>query len=91
MFRCLDALKDRSTGTRAGRADLDQTWFATFRLRDQDEQLNPAQLRRDITALLDQLLTLVRAKHPAARIPVKTPTATRAATREATKTRTRAS
>ena len=91
MFRCLDALKDRSTGTRAGRADLDQTWFASFRLRDQYEQLNPAQLRRDITALLDQLLTLVRAKHPAARIPVKTPTATRASTREATKTRTRAS
>jgi hypothetical protein len=60
-------------------------------LRDRYEQLNPAQLRRDITALQDQLLTLVRAKHPPTRLPVKTPTARRASTREATKTRTRAS
>ncbi len=60
-------------------------------LRGRYEQLNPAQIRRDITALQDKLLTLVRAKHPPTRLPVKTPTATRASTREATKTRTRAS
>lgn len=55
------------------------------------EQLNPAQIRRDILALQDQLLTLVRAKHPPTRLPVKPPPHTRASSREATKTRKRAS
>ena len=55
------------------------------------EQLNPAQIRREITALQDQLLTLVRAKHPPTRLPVKAPPARRASTGEATKTRRRAS
>jgi len=60
-------------------------------LARQYEQLNPAQIRRDILALQDQLLTLVRAKHPPTRLPVKPPPPMRASTREATKTRTRAS
>ena len=47
-------------------------------LGKQYKQLNPAQIRRDITALQDQLLMLVRAKHPPTRLPVKTPTAPRA-------------
>jgi hypothetical protein len=54
-------------------------------------QLNPAQVRRDILALQDQLLTLVRAKHPPTLVPVKPPPPRRASTRGATKTRTRAS
>jgi hypothetical protein len=60
-------------------------------LAGQYEQLNPAAIRRDLLALQDQLLDLVRAKHPPARLPVKAPAATRASTREATKTRKRAS
>jgi len=60
-------------------------------LAGQYEQLNPAQIRRDLLALQDQLLTLVKAKHPPTRLPVKPPPPTRASTREATKTRTRAS
>src|SRR5665811_471591 len=60
-------------------------------LAGQYEQLNPAAIRRDLLALQDQLLDLVRAKHPPARLPVRAPTATRASTREATKTRKRAS
>jgi len=55
------------------------------------EQLNPAQIRRDLLTLQDQLLTLVRAKHPPTRLPVKPPPHTRASSREATKTRKRAS
>jgi len=55
------------------------------------EQLNPAQIRRDLLDLQDQLLELVKAKHPPARLPVKPPPAPRASTREATKTRRRAS
>ena len=53
----------------------------------QYEQLNPAAIRRELLALQDQLLDLVRAKHPPARLPVKAPAATRASTREATKSR----
>lgn len=60
-------------------------------LARQYEQLNPAQIRRDILALQDQLLTLVKAKHPPTRLPVKPPPPTRASTREATKTHPRAS
>jgi len=55
------------------------------------EQLNPAQIRRDLLALQDQLLELVKAKHPPARLPLKPPPAPRTSTREATKTRRRAS
>ena len=55
------------------------------------EQLHPAQIRRDILALQDQLLALVKAKHLPTRLPVNPPPATRASTREATKARTRAS
>lgn len=42
-------------------------------LTAQYRQLNPAQLRRDILALSDQLLDLVRAKRQPARLPVKPP------------------
>jgi hypothetical protein len=60
-------------------------------LARQYDQLNPAQIRRDLLALQDQLLRLVQAKHPPTRLPVKTPPPTRASTHEATKTRKRAS
>ena len=60
-------------------------------LAGQYQQLNPAQIRRDLLALQDRLLRLVKAKHPPTRLPVKPPTITRASTGEATKTRTRAS
>jgi hypothetical protein len=60
-------------------------------LAGQYDQLNPAQIRRDLLALQDQLLELVKAKHPPTRLPVKPPPPTRASTREATKTRRRAS
>jgi len=53
-------------------------------------QLNPARIRRDLLTLQDQLLELVKAKHPPTRLPVKPPPVTRASTDEATKTRTRA-
>ena len=60
-------------------------------LAGQYEQLNPAQIRRDLLDLQDQLLELVKAKHPPARLPVNPPPAPRTSTREATKTRRRAS
>ena len=60
-------------------------------LARQYDKLNPAQIRRDLLALQDQLLTLVKAKHPPTRLPVKPPPPTRASTDEATKTRKRAS
>ena len=60
-------------------------------LAEQYEQLNPAQIRRDLLALQDQLLDLVKAKHPPARLPLKPPPAPRTSTHEATKTRRRAS
>ena len=57
------------------------------------ERHNPAQIRRDLLALQDQLLDLVKAKYPPKRLPVTPPKAatTRAKSDEATKTRTRAS
>jgi hypothetical protein len=57
------------------------------------EQHNPAQIRRDLLALQERLLDLVKAKHPPKRLPVTPPRAapTRAKSDEATKTRTRAS
>jgi hypothetical protein len=60
-------------------------------LAGQCEQLNPAQTRRDRLNLQDQLLELVTAKRPPARLPVKPPPAPRTSTREATTTRRRAS
>lgn len=54
-------------------------------LARQYRALNPAQLRRDLLDLQDQLLDVVRAKHqPTRRPPVSPPTATRAKTSEAT-------
>ena len=53
--------------------------------------LNPAQIRRDVLALQDRLLELVKAKHPLTKLPLKPPPATRAKPDEATKPRTRAS
>jgi len=57
----------------------------------QYQGLNPAQIRRDMLDFPDQLLNLVRAKHPPTRLPVKPPTATRAKSDEATKDRSGAS
>ncbi|MBK5249322.1 MAG: transposase family protein [Actinomycetales bacterium] len=53
-------------------------------------RLNPAQLRRDILDLQDEILATVRAKHQPARLPVD-PAPTRALSDEATKRTTRAS
>ena len=55
------------------------------------KSLNPAQLRRDLLDLQDQLLDLVRGKQPRTRLRPARPTATRAKSIEATKTRSRAS
>ena len=61
-------------------------------LARQYRTLNPAQLRRDLLDLQDQLLDLVRAKHRPTRLPVTPPTATRAKPRwGATKKTKRAS
>jgi len=45
-------------------------------LTAQYRQLNPAQIRRDILALNDQLMAVVKAKHQPARLPVTPPLAT---------------
>lgn len=60
-------------------------------LTRQYKTLNPAQIRRELLDLHDQLLALVKAKHKPTRLPVKPPPATRAKSDEATKPRTRAS
>lgn len=60
-------------------------------LTRQYNTLNPAQIRRDLLDLQDQLLALVKAKHQPTRLPATPPSPTRASTREATKTRSRAS
>lgn len=60
-------------------------------LTRQYRSLNPAQLRRDILTLNDQLLDLVRAKHQPIRLPVTPPPAPRASASEATTRRSRAS
>jgi len=72
------------------RADTRISKPAKAELAERYEQLNPAQIRRDLLALQDQLLTLVRAKHPPTRLPTKPPSR-RASAGEATKTRRRAS
>jgi len=45
-------------------------------LTAQYRQLNPAQLRRDLLALNERLLILVKAKHQPSRLPVPAPAAT---------------
>jgi hypothetical protein len=60
-------------------------------LTRQCRSLNPAQIRRDIIALSDKLLTLVKAKHQPTPLPSSEPTPTRAKSGEATKPRSRAS
>lgn len=60
-------------------------------LTRQYKTLNPAQIRRDLTALESLLLKQVRAKHAPTKLPLKAPSSTRASTHEATKTRSRAS
>lgn len=60
-------------------------------LTRQYRTLNPAQLRRDLLALQDQLLDLVRAKRQPTRLPVAPPPTSRAKTSEATKKTKRAS
>lgn len=60
-------------------------------LEAQYDQLNPAQLRRDLNALTDKLLKINQAKHEPARLPVRPPPAPRASGREATKRPSRAS
>lgn len=57
----------------------------------QYRSLNPAQIRRDILALNDQLLDLVKAKHQPSQLPVTPPPAPRASASEATTRRSRAS
>lgn len=72
-------------------ADPNVTKKTKAALTRQYKQLNPAQLRRDILDLQDELLATVRAKHqPVRRLPVD-PTPTRALSDEATKRPTRAS
>lgn len=60
-------------------------------LRDQFLALNPAQLRRDLLALQDQLHELVKTKHQPRRLPAPKPPPQRAKSDEATKPRRRAS
>jgi hypothetical protein len=60
-------------------------------LTRQYRDLNPAQIRRDILALNDRLLELIKAKHQPAQLPVTPPSAPRASVREATTRRSRAS
>jgi hypothetical protein len=60
-------------------------------LTRQYRSLNPAQLRRDITALSDRLLDLVKSKHQPTRLPIAEPNHSRAKSGEATKPRSRAS
>jgi hypothetical protein len=60
-------------------------------LTAQYRQLNPAQIRRDILTLSEQLLDLVKAKHQPTRTGPIPPPATRASSREATTRRSRAS
>lgn len=60
-------------------------------LTRQYKALNPAQIRRDLLDLQDELLELVKDKNPRTRLPVKRPAAPRAKPDEATKTRSRAS
>jgi hypothetical protein len=60
-------------------------------LTRQYKGLNPAQIRRDLLDLQDELLELVKDKNPRTRLPVKPPAAPRAKPGEATKTRSRAS
>jgi hypothetical protein len=60
-------------------------------LTRQYRSLNPAQIRRDILALNDQLLELVKAKHQPSQLPVTPPPAPRASASEATTRRSRAS
>lgn len=55
------------------------------------KSLNPAQLRRDLLDLQDELQDLVRGKQPRTRLLPNRPVATRAKPDEATKTRSRAS
>ena len=50
-----------------------------------------AQIRRDILALNDRLLDLVKAKHQPRQLPVTPPPTPRASSREATTRRSRAS
>jgi hypothetical protein len=60
-------------------------------LTRQYQALNPAELRRDLLDLQDQLLVLVRDKQPRTRLRPNRPTASRAKSAEATKPRSRAS
>ena len=60
-------------------------------LTRQYRTLNPAQVRRDLIALSDQLLELVKAKHQPTPLPVTPPPSSRAKTGESTKPRKRAS
>jgi hypothetical protein len=60
-------------------------------LTRQYRSLNPAQIRREILALNDQLLELVKAKHQPSQLPITPPPAPRASASEATTRRSRAS
>ena len=71
-------------------ADPNVTKTAKAALTRQYKKLNPAQLRREILDLQDEILATVRAKHQPARLPVD-PAPTRALSHEATKRPTRAS
>ena len=54
-------------------------------LTRQYRSLNPAQIRRDILDLNNQLLELVKNKHRPSRLPLTPPSAPRASSREATR------
>jgi hypothetical protein len=60
-------------------------------LTRQYRSLNPAQIRRDILDLNNELLELVKNKHRPSRLPLTPPSAPRASSREATTRRSRAS
>lgn len=60
-------------------------------LTRQYRSLKPAQIRRDILTLNDQLLELVEAKGQPSQIPLDPPPIPRASTSEATTPRSRAS
>ena len=59
-------------------ADEHLTKKAKKQLTRQYNSLNPAQIRRDLLDLQDQLLKFVKTKHQPTKLPVKPPAATRA-------------
>src|SRR5699024_3606031 len=82
---------DAQTPYQRALASAKVTKKAKTALTRQYRTLNPVQIRRDLLALQDQLLDLVRPKHQPTRLPVTTPPTTRAKSGEATNNTKRAS